>query len=460
MFDPQLAEIRFGVGLSPRRAPPENLREMLAGLKGPDRMARRYPWPGYSEIEPDFGTLRALVRARGQANTPEAKDAAREALFDVRRLAYHEAEKGLVNTLIRQIRSPESMKERLALFWADHFTAIPRGASYPHLTLAYAEEAIRPNMMGRFTDLLPAAVLHPFMLRYLDQNSSIGPNSRFGQSRDGRGLNENLAREILELHTLGVAGGYSQRDVTQLAELLTGVTFDAAGQFKFFPRRAEPGAEEILGRSYGGAEPARVADIRAALRDIARHPSTGRHLAWKLATHFVADTPDEALVEDMAAVYRATDTDLSATVEAMLRHPAAWVPERRKARPPIGFIGASLRALDVDPATLDTLTPRQIRTQFRRTLSRMGQEWENAAGPDGFPEEAAAWITPQGMAMRINFALRMPERLVEELPDPRAFVETALGRTAPEEVRFAASAAEDRGIGVGLVLASAAFQWR
>jgi uncharacterized protein (DUF1800 family) len=323
----------------------------------------------------------------------------------------------------------------------------------------FVEEAIRPNVAGSFADMLKAVVTHPSMLVYLDQNSSVGPNSPFSEKHKGRGLNENLAREVLELHTLGVEGSYGQTDVRQLAELFAGIGGDLLSGFVFRPGRGEPGAKVVLGRRYGGKKP-KVEDVDAVLEDLATHPDTARHIAQKLAVHFVSDAPDPALVEALTNRYKATGGDLLVLSEVLLTHPAANTRPLMKVKPPFEFIVSALRALGIPGETVAAMQVRQLRLLVSAPLEKMGQPWQQPRGPDGWAEEASYWITPQGLATRIVWAMGLQDVQKIRMPDPRDFVTTALGDLGGTEVAFAARAAETRGDGVGLVLASPEFQRR
>jgi uncharacterized protein (DUF1800 family) len=293
------------------------------------------------------------------------------------------------------------------------------------------------------------------MILYLDQQRSAGPNS--AQAGHGRGLNENLAREVLELHTLGVGGPYTQTDVRELAELMTGLNFNPDRGFVYRPGMAEPGAETVLGVTFSDA--AAVDTVHAALDMLARHPATVAHLARKLAVHFVADDPDPGLVAALEQTFLATGGELAAVTAVLLDHPAAWVPERAKVLPPLDFLGASLRALSIPADALVALPTPDHNRLLARPLQAMGQPWQTPGGPDGWPEAPSDWITPPFMAARIDWAMRAPSALLSTLPDPRDFAARALGRV-PEQVAFAASAAEDRAAGITLTLSSPAFQRR
>ncbi|CAM5394543.1 hypothetical protein FALB51S_02097 [Frigidibacter albus] len=361
-------------------------------------------------------------------------------------------------TLARAVDAQIGFRERLLQFWTDHFTARPRGPDMGPMAQVFAEEAIRPHLAGRFADMLKAADTHPLMLVYLDQTVSVGPNSQAG--RKGGGLNENLAREMLELHTLGVGGSYGQADVRQLALLLTGLFWTYRAGWAFDPTRAEPGAETVLGESYGGAVPADVSEIHAALEDLALHPDTGRHLAWKLAVHFTSDDPDAGMVEDMAAAYARGGGALMPVYAAMLDHPAAWETFGAKTRQPQDFLVAALRSLGVSGAQVAQLAPGAVNNHLLGPLRRMGQPFAGPPGPDGWPEAASSWITPQGLAARIDWAMTAPRHWTRPLPDPRHLLRAALDDAAGERLVWAVGRAETAAEGAGLVLASPDFNRR
>lgn len=459
MFDPYLAEIRFGTGLSPRHEPPRRLDDVLARLAGPDHMAEAYPIARTEQVFPSEQELQTASRALRSADDADAA-AAKER----RDLLFQEARRHrdlvLVRTVLRGARTQNGLRERLVAFWANHFTLTGRYSSTRHLVGPFVEDAIRPHVTGRFGDMLRAVVRHPMMIHYLDQHLSVGPNSRFGR-QTGKGLNENFARELLELHTVGAGGPYGQRDVRQLAELLSGVFSNRRRGFHYRPATAEPGPEEVLGRRYGiPGGPERLADVEAFLGDVAVHPATARHIATKLVRHFISDAPDEDVVERVAAAWRASGGELMACYDALLTHPAAWEPERRKVRLPVEFMQASIRALNPPDDEASVIDRRIVQRRYRTPLLRMGQDWENPLSPAGFPDGVSDWVTPQGLAARIDWAMEVPSQLSDPLPDPRALAQVALGPFATEEVLFAARAAETRAEGVGLILASAAFQRR
>lgn len=457
-FDPTLAAIRFGMGLSPNIAAPVSAADMMARLRGADDIAARIPIPTYSTVYPSpldyLDVSNAFAAARGTAN----EDAARDARSQIRADGRQAVATFLQAELARATHAEDGFRERLTRFWSDHFTVRAVNGISRHLVSPYTEEAIRPHVAGKFADMLVAVVVSPMMILYLDQHRSMGPNSPTAQRRD-RGLNENLAREVLELHTLGVGGGYTQTDVREFSELLTGVTTNAQRGTYFRTQQAEPGPETVLGVTYGGGAES-VDHVIAALRDIAMHPDTAQHLARKLAVHFISPEPDSAMIADMASAYLVSGGDLAALYEVMLGAEAAWGKTFEKVKQPFDFIASSMRALAVPLDAIQGATLQDVRRLVHRPLSVMGQAWQSPVGPDGWPEDEQSWITPQGMAGRITWSMQAPTQMLDDLPDPRAFVFDALGPTPPDPVIFAANAAETVSDGVGIVLASAAFQRR
>ena len=443
-----IAAFRFGYGLPAMGSG----AEMLAALAGPDVAAQRWASVTVADLLPVAAAYQqAKKAAKSQADAAAAKAALRPVLRQADALAFRAARASLA----RAVGSDTPLRERLVQFWADHFTTASKNRVTRALPAALVEDAIRPHLMAPFGQMLRAVTTHPGMLIYLDQDSSFGPGSKRGQKR-GKGLNENLAREVLELHTLGVAAAYTQDDVRQMAELLTGLTVGREG-FVFDAARAEPGAEVVLGVRYAGDG---TAPIFRALDDLAVRPETARHLAGKLAVHFVADTPDAALVAALEAAWAGTGGDLAAVTAALVTHPAALAPVAEKARQPFDFIVAALRALGVTGDAITATDDKAFQRLVLQPLADMGQPWQQAPGPDGWPEAAADWITPQGLAARISWAVQVPDRVANPLPDPRAFVATALGDRASERLIWAVSAAESLREGVGLVLASPEFNRR
>ncbi|MFN7052935.1 MAG: DUF1800 family protein, partial [Gemmobacter sp.] len=241
-------------------------------------------------------------------------------------------------------------------------------------------------------------------------------------------------------------------------ELLTGVIYAPGKGMVFRPQRAEPGAEQVLGRSYDGPG---LAPIHAVLDDLARRPETAEHLARKLAVHFLQDDPDPALVRRMAQVYLAEDTGLMPVYAVLLQSPAAQAAPMRKARQPVEFIIAGLRALGVPGAALVDMSPKLFNRVISAPLALMAQPFGAPRGPDGWPEPLADWVTPQGLAGRIAWAMAAPGVLLgDDLPDPRRFAQQALGSLAGPALLTAVARSESLAEGVGLVLAAPEFNRR
>lgn len=446
-----LAAIRFGTGLNPDQAPPLGPEDLMRQLDAaPPQLG--LPLDGVKARIGAVTAIREARRSMREAGMEEPSDALRTARQELNAIVTRDH----MRKLGRLILSPHGLQERLVLFWGDHFTVEAQG---PQLTVAvehFQETAIRPHIGGRFADMLTAAVRHPAMLQYLNQRGSVGPNSPAGERRN-RGLNENLAREVLELHTLGVGGGYTQTDVREFAELLTGYTVGPDG-FVFRPQVAEPGAETVLGTRYGGGEPA-AADAARALEDLAMHPATAGHLARKLALHFVGPDAPEALIGRMATAYLESGGELPPMYRALLIDPWAWEMPLRKAKPPLDFIVSAVRALGQDAQPLLQANRAQMNRAVLRPLAEMGQPLNDPAGPDGWPEAPEAWITPAGLAARTSWASAFAREYAPGR-DPRALVEQALGPLASDMLMRAVAGAETRAEGVTVALASPEFNRR
>ena len=369
--------------------------------------------------------------------------------------------------------------ERLALFWCNHFTVSMAKASVRGLAGAFEREAIRPHIAGPFETLLGAAVRHAGMLRYLDNDQSAGPQSEGVQrlqrraQRDGTmaprltGLNENLAREVLELHTLGVAGGgaayggwggYTQRDVTEFARVLTGwrvplreVLSPAwpAGQAptRFEPRWHEPGPKQLLGKTYAEGPQA----LDAVLHDLAHHPSTARHLAAKLARHFVADDPPPALVHRLAQAYARSGGELAAVYRELVAAPEAWQPQPAKLKSPEEFVIGTVRLL--------ALGERAFERQPDGGIAMLGQRVLAAPSPAGWPDRADEWLGPDAVWKRVEWATRVADRVGRRV-DARELARAALGPALSDTTLQQIERASDGPQALALLLLSPEFQRR
>jgi len=341
--------------------------------------------------------------------------------------------------------------ERLAWFWSNHFCVSADKGGVRPIAGAFEREAIRANVLGRFVDMLRAVETHPAMLLYLDNARSIGPTSQAGKNR-GRGLNENLAREILELHTLGVRTVYSQDDVTAFAKVITGWSIVLppqdpvrGGEFTFNPRMHEPGTQTIIGQAYADAG---FDQGRRVLGDLARHPATAQHVAHKIARHFVADDPALALVERLAKRFRDTEGDLKEVAKALVAAPEAWAMPRSKLRRPTEWIVASLRATGVSITDVRPIMQMQ---------NLLGEPLWRPPAPNGFADDDATWL--DGLSQRLDVANQMATRIAAAA-DPNAVFEEALAPIASAETRRTVARAESRTQALALLLMAPEFQRR
>jgi uncharacterized protein (DUF1800 family) len=388
----------------------------------------------------------SMAEVSEQAGNDMAAKIAAEAVPDPGRPIYlNEAKARIEAALAADI----GFAERLVWFWSNHFCI--SADKIQSMSGAYEREAIRPHVVGHFADMLQAVESHPAMLFYLDQAASMGPNSVAGINRT-RGLNENLAREILELHTLGVRSVYTQDDVIGFAKVLTGWTFlpagdnpEHGGEFTFNRRLHEPGPQKVVDKVY---EDTGVEQGRAVLRDLAAHPATATHAATKLVRHFIADEPSPALVERLAKVFRDTAGDLKEVTKALVASPEAWALPRTKLKRPSEWVVAMVRASGI--AQVDA--PR-----FTAGQGLLGEPLWRPPSPKGYADDEATWI--DGMGRRLDVANNYAERVASRV-EPRFVMETVLGSTVSAETMQAVGRAESRQQALALLFMSAEFQRR
>jgi uncharacterized protein (DUF1800 family) len=469
---------RFGIGARPRETGLANARRFLkdqllkfdpapAQLSG--QPSRAFLAAEFREYQLDRRERRADKKAAAAAmadDEPQIDPAKIEKVVNTLRQHYVAAADARINTALA---SDTGFAERLVHFWSNHFAvSIDK---LPVLALAgdYEFTAIRPHIMGKFSDLLFSAVTHPAMLLYLDQAQSIGPNSPLAQRIAARrnrelGLNENLAREILELHTLGVRTVYDQNDVTEFARALTGYTVGGMakgplqrfmvesgrdGEMQFSATVHEPGDRQVVGRRYkqGGAEQA-----KAILSDLAVHPATAKHLATKLAAHFVADAPPSALVARLEKAFLQSGGDLPTVYAALIDAPEAWIVTQAKFKSPWDWMLSSLRALDIRD-----LPGRE--QQAVSTFVQLGQPIWRPGSPAGYADTTENWAGGAALMRRVEIANRLAERSANRV-DARSLAPLVLsgqiGRTTTESIARAESPSQ----GLALMLLSPEFMRR
>lgn len=431
--EPFHALIRFGLG---RRGteplPADPLAWLRQQLHGPDAGP---PGPSLTDVLAAWQQDRMARRAQQAAGTDAPPAAGRT-------IAKAEIDALVSHALV----TPTPFRERLVRFWANHFTVAMRGPVIAVTAGDFVRTAIRPHVTGRFHDMLLAVMRHPAMLAYLDNARSAGPNSPAGL-QSGRGLNENLARESLELHTVSPAAGYSQADVTAYATILTGWSVsdgrDAPAGFVFRPNLHEPGAKTVMGQTFRDGEEGGI----AALAWLAGHPATHRHLAFKLVQHFVADTPAPADVAAIEAVLRDSQGDVGLAAGAILSLRSAWQP-MTKLRPPQDYVLAAMRAADL---------PAGDRPDGAAVMRMLGQPVFGAPFPIGWPDRAPDWAGPESVMRRVDWAFDFSKRAPAE---PADIATAALGPLLSGSTAAAMRGAGSRQDAMTLLLTSPEFQRR
>ena len=475
MLDPAIALNRFGLGARPSDPLPPDPRSWLARqftLFQPRPLALAQI-PSRGKVIGQLADYMAEVRQAKRQMQPAAfqTEAAQQPVDkqpDPLRRYLRQSIRGdylAMNSarLESALATDNPFAERLVHFWANHFAVSVDKLPVIGLGGLLEFEAIRPHLFGRFSDLLLAVEQHPAMLIYLDQAQSIGPNSpigRFGAARAGkqRGLNENLAREIMELHTLGVRTGYSQTDVTEFARALTGWTVSGIargpvaryiggsddGSFRFAEALHEPGARTIMGKTY--AQPGEE-QAKAVLLDLAGSPSTARHISTKLARHFAGDDPPKPMVDRLTAAYLSTGGDLPTLYRTLINSPEAWASGPLKFKTPWEWSVSALRAVgqtEIEPMAAAAM------------LKQLGQPTWQPGSPAGWDDIAASWAAPAALMRRVEIAQRIASRAGSSV-DARALAEKVLPGSLSTATRTVIARAESAQDGIALLLVSPEF---
>ena len=463
MLQPEIAVLRFGLGARTGEiaAAASDPRGWLrAQTHGPSERAGAIPLLSSDQIYAAVAAAREqrLEARRDNANEVDAK-AAQVAL----REAYqpHYRAQALARTQ-SAARTERPFNERLVHFWSNHFAVSADKGAIHGLAGTLENEAIRPYVNGRFVDLLKAAERHPAMIAFLDNQNSMGTNSpaaraaAYRQPKRRFGINENLAREILELHTLGVDGGYTQADVTTFAQILTGWSIGGGrgrfaggpvGRFYFREELHEPGPKTFLGKRYADEGELQGEE---ALADLARHPSTARFIATKLVRHFIADDPPAAAVERVAHAFRAADGELPKVYTALVECPESWNTAAAKFKTPEDFVFSTLRALDLTP---------QRPEEVVRAFDLLGQRPYTPGSPAGWPDTARSWDGSDALMRRVLFASRISSRY-QGAARPVEVASASLGRFARAETMTALERASSGEQALALMLMSPEFQRR
>ncbi|HXS26953.1 MAG TPA: DUF1800 domain-containing protein [Steroidobacteraceae bacterium] len=461
--EPAIATNRYGLGARPGdlahvAADPRGwLLEQLAG--GPPQLDAP-GLRGSADILADALAIRRerrdLKRAARTSDAAAAQLAAAEKVVQLYRPIY------LTEATVRLRAAVETERpfiERLVHFWSNHFAVSIDKLAVLGLAGAFEREAIRPHVLGTFTELTLAVEQHPAMLIYLDNQMSAGPDSPIVRRAERRqtgvlpGINENLAREIMELHTLGVDGGYTQADVTTFAKVISGWSiggapgrlFDGApGRFKFRPALHEPGPQTILGERYD--QPGIDQGI-AVLTALTRHPATARHIAGKLVRHFAADDPPATAVERIAQVFLESNGDLRALYRALIESPEPWAQPLAKFKTPSDYVISTYRGLEL---------PVREGKGALASFEVLGQRTYSPGSPAGWPDRASDWDGASAVLQRVEWSDTLGERLGSRY-DARALAPQLLGDTLSARTRAAIEHAASASQALTLLLAAPEF---
>jgi uncharacterized protein (DUF1800 family) len=477
---------RFGLGARTGQAAPADPKGWLLA-----QLDAYEPWPAAWAQEPgSHAALEAVAearRVRKEAKMAASAAAASRAGAAASQAAVQAVRKELRDTYVSAVDARMNSAlatntpfvERLVHFWANHFAVSADKPELAPLAGAFEAEAIRPYVLGSFEDMLVAVESHPAMQIYLDQVRSVGPNSpaalRAGARNPAKkpGLNENLARAIMELHTLGVRTGYTQDDVTEFARALTGWSIAEApgaapamkraagakpgsgtaiaGTFVFRPALHEPGERTVMGRRYAAAEADTGAtQALAVLHDLARAPATARHIGLKLARHFSADNPSPAMVGRLAHAFEASGGDLPSVYRALVASPEAWQPVATKFKSPWDWTISACRGIGL--TRLDNLHAAPL-------LAQLGQPVWRPGSPAGYDDTSASWAAPDALMRRVELAQRIAARVGESI-DPRTLAPTLLAGAPMPATAAAIAHAESVPTALALLLVSPDFQRR
>jgi uncharacterized protein (DUF1800 family) len=470
MVQTEIAVLRFGLGA--RRD------DMAAARSDPRGWLRTQnrgtaPLAGATALAPSDQILAGVMAAREERREMRREAAAQtdadvKAGLKVLREAYlpHYRTQVLARAQSAALTT-RPFAERLVHFWTNHFAISADKGTIFGLAGTLENEAVRPHVNGRFVDLLMAAEQHPAMIAFLDNQYSVGAESAAAQAAARRmafaaspqrrfGINENLAREILELHTLGVNGGYAQQDVTSFAQIITGWSIGGGegrfeggpiGRFYFRDNLHEPGPKTFLGKRYPQEGQAQG---EAVLKDLARHPSTARFIATKLTRHFVADEPPAATVDRVTHAFLKSDGDLPQVYSALIDSPEGWDAAPRKFKTPQDLVFSTLRAFDSSPTKPDEVI---------RGFDFLGQRQYTPGSPAGWPDIAKAWDGPDALMHRVLWASRVAGRYDQGM-SPLDVAATALGEYARAETLTALRRAASGAQAIALLLMSPEFQRR
>jgi uncharacterized protein (DUF1800 family) len=465
-FEGAIAVHRFGLGARAgeiEAASGDPKRWLMAQLEGPADQPQ--PLDGQTLMTGGqlVAGLQQLNKQRKELRMAAGQDAG-DQLKALNKARYQIVVDEMMARFAHGFTTDKPFAERLVWFWSNHFVVSTANGQAATFVGAFEREAIRPYINASFEEMAQAAVHHPAMLLYLNNAQSIGPHSPAGL-RTGKGLNENLGRELMELYTLGVDGGYTQADVIAMAKLLTGWSLAVNGRgdrngfrdgngFQFYPFRHEPGDVTLRGKSYPGSYEGCV----AAIDDLARDPATAHHIATKFAAVFIADNPPVESVARLEKTFKQTKGNLRALAEAAIRDPVAW-SGRGKMRTPVEYVTATYRLLGLPKAGPN---PDAIKNQIRGamgTARMMGEFPLSPPSPKGWPLSSEAWSGPDAVLDRVEWARQVGQRMPASF-DALALADERMGPLLSPETKAAMRTANTPGEAVALLIASPEFQRR
>ena len=413
---------RFGLGARPDDAPPSDPKRWLT-----DQFDRFEVRPDGYVMLPDAGQvvesyrdqLQAIRRQARQDGDKPDKDQLKAMRKDFGKQARQLYQAGIAARTDSALATGAPFVERLVHFWSNHFCISVDNPQLLAFAPSFERDAIRPHVLGKFKDMLFAVEQHPAMLIYLNQVTSVGPDSPLAERVEARnpnrklGINENLGRETMELHTLGVRSGYTQADVTEYSRALTGWTIGGFGpgqkndgnpdDFAFRPQLHEPGPRTIMGKRYDQPGERQAAAI---LADFARSPHTADHIAAKLARHFAGDTPPPALVARLSESFRKSGGDLPTVYRTLIASPEPWVPQPLKFKTPWEWTISALRGTG----------RRDIgRMRVAGIFNQLGQPVWRPGAPAGWDDIAASWAAPDALLRRVDIAPRLVSQVADQL---------------------------------------------
>lgn len=448
-----IAITRFGLGAKPNFNLPSSLsaqawlKQQLTNVSPPQQTST-----SESVLKQEW-QFRQLKKQQNKTQPPRQKERLQQQMKALKTSANKAYRSYVRGTIEKALVEDVGINWRLLDFFSNHFSITANNRVLKGLAPSLEMEAIAPNLYSSFADMLVAVTQHPAMLLYLNNERSIGPNSKVGKRKTKSGINENLAREILELHTLGVRSGYQQNDVIELAKAITGWSLAPAKEnkfgFRFNEKFHEPGKRTILQKSFSQRG---IAKGEAILRYLASRPETACFISTKLAKHFISDTPSQSLIESMQAAWLSSNGNIKSVIHAMIDHPSAWLTKQNKFKTPREFFISSLRASGA------VKLPKKLNPYY--SLNELGQLPFNAGSPAGYKDDEANWLSPSSMLNRVDWSAQYANSWQHKVKAIPNLVTDLFDQNLTELSRNSILRAESKHQALTLLLMSPEFQRR